>query len=160
MDNFREYTEGADETELLNASAALIRKGETIDEATRQDLAKHDDGLDNTRSLLDAGLERQSAIAMFADALEYATAQDQPENEIVKNMKHFFQKVGGDYLKFTDPNSKCIILPNTDENQQIIKTLCNWKPQLIPQTEEIDEKNLIKIRRDQKSWNEFFKQGE
>lgn len=160
MDNFREYTEGADETELLNASAALIRKGETIDEATRQDLAKHDDGLDNTRSLLDAGLERQSAIAMFADALEYATAQDQPENEIVKNMKHFFQKVGGDYLKFTDPNSKCIILPNTDENQQIIKTLCNWKPQLIPQIEEIDEKNLIKIRRDQKSWNEFFKQGE
>ena len=158
MDNFREYTEGADETELLNASAALIRKGETIDEATRQDLAKHDDGLDNTRSLLDAGLERQSAIAMFADALEYATAQDQPENEIVKNMKQFFQKVGGDYLKFTDPNSKCIILPNTAENQQIIQTLCNWKPQLIPQIEEIDEENLIKIRRDQKLWNGFFKQ--
>lgn len=158
MDNFREYTEGADETELLNASAALIRKGETIDEATRQDLAKHDDGLDNTRSLLDAGLERQSAIAMFADALEYATAQDQPENEIVKNMKQFFQKVGGDYLKFTDPNSKCIILPNTAENRQIIQTLCNWKYQLIPQIEKIDEKNLIKIRRDQKLWNGFFKQ--
>ncbi|MGG7080318.1 hypothetical protein ACJ41I_03385 [Bifidobacterium catenulatum] len=158
MDNFREYTEEADETELLNASAALIRKGETIDEATRQDLAKHDDGLDNTRSLLDAGLERQSAIAMFADALEYATAQDQPENEIVKNMKQFFQKVGGDYLKFTDPNSKCIILPNTAENRQIIQTLCNWKYQLIPQIEKIDEKNLIKIRRDQKLWNGFFKQ--
>ena len=158
MDNFREYTEGADETELLNASAALIRKGETIDEATRQDLAKHDDGLDNTRSLLDAGLERQSAIAMFADALEYATAQDQPENEIVKNMKQFFQKVGGDYLKFTDPNSKCIILPNTAENRQIIQTLGNWKYQLIPQIEKIDEKNLIKIRRDQKLWNGFFKQ--
>jgi hypothetical protein len=47
---------------------------------------------------------------------------------------------------------------STAENQQIIKTLCNWKPQLIPQIEEIDEENLIKIRRDQKLWNGFFKQ--
>lgn len=160
MDNFREYTEGADETELLNASAALIRKGETIDEATRQDLAKHDDELDNTRSLLDAGLERQSAIAMFADALEYAVTHGQTENDIVRNMKQIFQELGDEYLKFINPNSKCINLPNTDENQQIIKTLCNWKPQLIPQIEKIDEKSLIQIRRDQKLWNGFFKQGE
>ena len=160
MDNFRDYTEGADETELLNASAALIRKGKTIDEATRQDLAEHDDGLDNTRSLLDAEPERQSAIAMFADALEYAVTHGQTENDIVRNMKQIFQKLGDEYLKFINPNSKCINLPNTDENQQIIKTLCNWKPQLIPQIEKIDEKNLIQIRRDQKLWNGFFKQGE
>lgn len=160
MDNFRDYTEGADETELLNASAALIRKGKNIDEATRQDLAEHDDGLDNTRSLLDAEPERQSAIAMFADALEYAVTHGQTENDIVRNMKQIFQKLGDEYLKFINPNSKCINLPNTDENQQIIKTLCNWKPQLIPQIEKIDEKNLIQIRRDQKLWNGFFKQGE
>lgn len=159
MDNFRDYTEGADETELLNASAALIRKGKNIDEA-RQDLAEHDDGLDNTRSLLDAEPERQSAIAMFADALEYAVTHGQTENDIVRNMKQIFQKLGDEYLKFINPNSKCINLPNTDENQQIIKTLCNWKPQLIPQIEKIDEKNLIQIRRDQKLWNGFFKQGE
>ena len=140
MDNFRDYTEGADETELLNASAALIRKGKNIDEATRQDLAEHDDGLDNTRSLLDAEPERQSAIAMFADALEYAVTHGQTENDIVRNMKQIFQKLGDEYLKFINPNSKCINLPNTDENQQIIKTLCNWKPQLIPQIEKIDEK--------------------
>ena len=73
-------------------------------------------------------------------------------------MKQIFQKLGDEYLKFINPNSKCINLPNTDENQQIIKTLCNWKPQLIPQIEKIDEKNLIKIRRDQKLWNGFFKQ--
>ena len=160
MDDFRDYTEGADETELLNASAALIRKGKNIDEATRQDLAEHDDGLDNTRSLLDAEPERQSAIAMFADALEYAVTHGQTENDIVRNMKQIFQKLGDEYLKFINPNSKCINLPNTDENQQIIKTLCNWKPQLIPQIEKIDEKNLIQIRRDQKLWNGFFKQGE
>lgn len=160
MDNFRDCTEGADETELLNASAALIRKGKNIDEATRQDLAEHDDGLDNTRSLLDAEPERQSAIAMFADALEYAVTHGQTENDIVRNMKQIFQKLGDEYLKFINPNSKCINLPNTDENQQIIKTLCNWKPQLIPQIEKIDEKNLIQIRRDQKLWNGFFKQGE
>lgn len=160
MDDFRSYTEGSDELNLLNASAALIKERKPIDKETLQELAEYDDGLDNTLFLFDAGLEPKSAIVMFADALEYVTAQDQPENEIVKNMKHFFQKVGDNYLKFTDPNSKCIILPNTDENQQIIKTLCNWKPQLIPQIEKIDEKNLIKIRRDQKSWNEFFKQGE
>lgn len=160
MDDFRSYTEGSDELNLLNASAALIKERKPIDKETLQELAEYDDGLDNTLFLFDAGLEPKSAIVMFADALEYVTAQDQPENEIVKNMKQFFQKVGDNYLKFTDPNSKCIILPNTDENQQIIKTLCNWKPQLIPQIEEIDEKNLIKIRRDQKSWNEFFKQGE
>lgn len=160
MDDFRSYTEGSDELNLLNASAALIKERKPIDKETLQELAEYDDGLDNTLFLFDAGLEPKSAIVMFADALEYVTAQDQPENEIVKNMKHFFQKVGDNYLKFTDPNSKCIILPNTDENQQIIKTLCNWKPQLIPQIEKNDEKNLIKIRRDQKSWNEFFKQGE
>lgn len=160
MDDFRSYTEGSDELNLLNASAALIKERKPVDKETLQELAEYDDGLDNTLFLFDAGLEPKSAIVMFADALEYVTAQDQPENEIVKNMKHFFQKVGDNYLKFTDPNSKCIILPNTDENQQIIKTLCNWKPQLIPQIEKIDEKNLIKIRRDQKSWNEFFKQGE
>lgn len=160
MDDFRSYTEGSDELNLLNASAALIKERKPIDKETLQELAEYDDGLDNTLFLFDAGLEPKSAIVMFADALEYVTGQDQPENEIVKNMKHFFQKVGDNYLKFTDPNSKCIILPNTDENQQIIKTLCNWKPQLIPQIEKIDEKNLIKIRRDQKSWNEFFKQGE
>ena len=40
MDNFRDYTEGANETELLNASAALIRKGKNIDEATRQDTCR------------------------------------------------------------------------------------------------------------------------
>lgn len=158
MDNFRDYTEGANETELLNASAALIRKGKNIDEATRQDLAEHDGGLDNTRFLLDAEPERQSAIAMFADALEYAVTHGQTENDIVRNMKQIFQKLGDEYLKFINPNSKCINLPNTDENQQIIKTLCNWKPQLIPQIEKIDEKNLIKIRRDQKLWNGFFKQ--
>lgn len=158
MDNFRDYTEGANETELLNASAALIRKGKNIDEATRQDLAEHDGGLDNTRFLLDAEPERQSAIAMFADALEYAVTHGQTENDIVRNMKQIFQKLGDEYLKFVNPNSKCINLPNTDENQQIIKTLCNWKPQLIPQIEKIDEKNLIKIRRDQKLWNGFFKQ--
>lgn len=158
MDNFRDYTEGANETELLNASAALIRKGKNIDEATRQDLAEHDGGLDNTRFLLDAEPERQSAIAMFADALEYAVTHGQTENDIVRNMKQIFQKLGDEYLKFINPNSKCISLPNTDENQQIIKTLCNWKPQLIPQIEKIDEKNLIKIRRDQKLWNGFFKQ--
>lgn len=100
MDNFRDYTEGANETELLNASAALIRKGKNIDEATRQDLAKHDDGLDNTRSLLDAEPERQSAIAMFADALEYAVTHGQTENDIVRNMKQIFQKLGDEYLKF------------------------------------------------------------
>lgn len=160
MDNFRDYTEGANETELLNASAALIRKGKNIDEATRQDLAEHDGGLDNTRFLLDAEPERQSAIAMFADALEYAVTHGQTENDIVRNMKQIFQKLGDEYLKFINPNSKCISLPNTDENQQIIKTLCNWKPQLIPQIEKIDEKNLIKIRRDQKLWNGFFKQDE
>ena len=160
MNNFRDYTEGADEPNLLNASTTLIRKGKAIDRGTLQKLAEYDDGLVNTLLLFDAGLEPKSAIVMFAYALEYVTAQDQPENEIVKNMKHFFQKVGGDYLKFTDPNSKCIILPNTAENQQIIKTLCNWKPQLIPQIEEIDEENLIKIRRDQKLWNGFFKQDE
>lgn len=158
MNNFRDYTEGADEPNLLNASTTLIRKGKAIDRGTLQKLAEYDDGLVNTLLLFDAGLEPKSAIVMFAYALEYVTAQDQPENEIVKNMKQFFQKVGGDYLKFTDPNSKCIILPNTAENQQIIKTLCNWKPQLIPQIEEIDEENLIKIRRDQKLWNGFFKQ--
>lgn len=158
MDNFRDYTEGANETELLNASAALIRKGKNIDEVTRQDLAEHDGGLDNTRFLLDAEPERQSAIAMFADALEYAVTHGQTENDIVRNMKQIFQKLGDEYLKFINPNSKCINLPNTDENQQIIKTLCNWKPQLIPQIEKIDEKNLIKIRRDQKLWNGFFKQ--
>lgn len=158
MDNFRDYTEGANETELLNASAALIREGKNIDEATRQDLAEHDGGLDNTRFLLDAEPERQSAIAMFADALEYAVTHGQTENDIVRNMKQIFQKLGDEYLKFINPNSKCINLPNTDENQQIIKTLCNWKPQLIPQIEKIDEKNLIKIRRDQKLWNGFFKQ--
>lgn len=158
MNNFRDYTEGADEPNLLNASTTLIKKGKAIDRETLQKLAEYDDGLVNTLLLFDAGLEPKSAIVMFAYALEYVTAQDQPENEIVKNMKQFFQKVGGDYLKFTDPNSKCIILPNTAENQQIIKTLCNWKPQLIPQIEEIDEENLIKIRRDQKLWNGFFKQ--
>lgn len=158
MDNFCSYTEGSDELNLLNASATLIKERKPIDKETLQELAEYDDGLDNTLFLFDAGLEPKSAIVMFADALEYVTAQDQPENEIVKNMKQFFQKVGGNYLKFTDPNSKCIILPNTDENQQIIKTLCNWKPQLIPQIEEIDEENLIKIRRDQKLWNGFFKQ--
>lgn len=158
MDNFCSYTEGSDELNLLNASATLIKERKPIDKETLQELAEYDDGLDNTLFLFDAGLEPKSAIVMFADALEYLTAQDQPENEIVKNMKQFFQKVGGNYLKFTDPNSKCIILPNTDENQQIIKTLCNWKPQLIPQIEEIDEENLIKIRRDQKLWNGFFKQ--
>lgn len=147
MDDFRSYTEGSDELNLLNASAALIKERKPIDKETLQELAEYDDGLDNTLFLFDAGLEPKSAIVMFADALEYVTAQDQPENEIVKNMKHFFQKVGDNYLKFTDPNSKCIILPNTDENQQIIKTLCNWKPQLIPQIEKNDEKNLIKIRR-------------
>lgn len=84
MDNFRDYTEGADEPDLLNASAALIRKGRDIDETTRQELAEHDDGLDNTLFLRDAGLDRQSAIAMLADALEYAANQDQPENKIVK----------------------------------------------------------------------------
>lgn len=157
MDNFRNYTEGSDEPDLLNASATLIKEGKPIGKGTLQELAEYDDGLDNTLFLFDAGLEPKSAIVMFADALEYVTAQDQPENEIVKNMKQFFQKVGDNYLKFTDPNSKCIILPNTDENQQIIKTLCNWKPQLIPQIEKIDEKNLIKIRRDQKLWNGFFK---
>lgn len=160
MDNFRDYTEGANETELLNASAALIRKGKNIDEATRQDLAKHDDGLDNTRSLLDAEPERQSAIAMFADALEYAVTQGQTENDIVRNMKQIFQKLGDEYLKFINPNSKCINLPNTIENQQIIKTLRNWKPELISQTEEINEGDSIKIKRDQKLWNGFFKQGE
>lgn len=160
MNNFRDYTEGADEPNLLNASTTLIKKGKAIDRGTLQKLAEYDDGLVNTLLLFDAGLEPKSAIVMFAYALEYVTAQDQPENEIVKNMKQFFQKVGGDYLKFTDPNSKCIILPNTAENQQIIKTLCNWKPQLIPQIEEIDEENLIKIRRDQKLWNGFFKQDE
>lgn len=160
MNNFRDYTEGADESNLLNASTTLIKKGKAIDRGTLQKLAEYDDGLVNTLLLFDAGLEPKSAIVMFAYALEYVTAQDQPENEIVKNMKQFFQKVGGDYLKFTDPNSKCIILPNTAENQQIIKTLCNWKPQLIPQIEEIDEENLIKIRRDQKLWNGFFKQDE
>ena len=158
MNNFRDYTEGADEPNLLNASTTLIKKGKAIDRGTLQKLAEYDDGLVNTLLLFDAGLEPKSAIVMIAYALEYVTAQDQPENEIVKNMKQFFQKVGGDYLKFTDPNSKCIILPNTAENQQIIKTLCNWKPQLIPQIEEIDEENLIKIRRDQKLWNGFFKQ--
>lgn len=158
MNNFRDYTEGADEPNLLNASTTLIKKGKAIDRGTLQKLAEYDDGLVNTLLLFDAGLEPKSAIVMFAYALEYVTAQDQPENEIVKNMKQFFQKVGGDYLKFTDPNSKCIILPNTAENQQIIKTLCNWKSQLIPQIEEIDEENLIKIRRDQKLWNGFFKQ--
>lgn len=160
MDNFCSYTEGSDELNLLNASATLIKERKPIDKETLQELAEYDDGLDNTLFLFDAGLEPKSAIVMFAYALEYVTAQDQPENEIVKNMKQFFQKVGGDYLKFTDPNSKCIILPNTAENQQIIKTLCNWKPQLIPQIEEIDEENLIKIRRDQKLWNGFFKQDE
>ena len=175
MDNFRDYTEGANETELLNASAALIRKGKNIDEATRQDLAEHDDGLDNTRSLLDAehddGLdntrspldaehERQSAIAMFADALEYAVTHGQTENDIVRNMKQIFQKLGDEYLKFINPNSKCINLPNTIENRQIIKTLRNWKPELISQTEEINEGDSIKIKRDQKLWNGFFKQGE
>jgi len=160
MNNFRNYTEGADETELLNASAALIRKGENIDEATRQDLAEHDDGLDNTRSLLDAEPERQSAIAMFADALEYAVTQGQTENDIVRNMKQIFQKLGDEYLKFINPNSKCINLPNTIENQQIIETLRNWKPELISQTEEINEGDSIKIKRDQKLWNGFFKQGE
>lgn len=160
MNNFRNYTEGADETELLNASAALIRKGENIDEATRQDLAEHDDGLDNTRSLLDAEPERQSAIAMFADALEYAVTQGQTENDIVRNMKQIFQKLGNEYLKFINPNSKCINLPNTIENQQIIETLRNWKPELISQTEEINEGDSIKIKRDQKLWNGFFKQGE
>lgn len=157
MNNFRDYTEGADEPNLLNASTTLIKKGKAIDRGILQKLAEYDDGLVNTLLLFDAGLEPKSAIVMFAYALEYVTAQDQPENEIVKNMKQFFQKVGGDYLKFTDPNSKCIILPNTAENQQIIKTLCNWKSQLIPQIEEIDEENLIKIRRDQKLWNGFFK---
>lgn len=160
MDNFCSYTEGSDELNLLNASATLIKERKPIDKETLQKLAEYDDGLDNTLFLFDAGLEPKSAIVMFADALEYVTAQDQPENEIVKNMKQFFQKVGGNYLKFTDPNSKCIILPDTDENQQIIKTLCNWQPQLIPQIEEIDEENLIKIRRDQKLWNGFFKQDE
>lgn len=84
MDNFRDYTEGADEPDLLNASAALIREGRALDEATRQELAEYDDGLDNTLFLLDAGLERQSTIAMFADALEYAASRDQPENKIVE----------------------------------------------------------------------------
>lgn len=158
MDNFCSYTEGSDGLNLLNASTTLIKERKPIDKETLQELAEYDDGLVNTLLLFDAGLEPKSAIVMFAYALEYVTAQDQPENEIVKNMKQFFQKVGGDYLKFTDPNSKCIILPNTAENQQIIKTLCNWKPQLIPQIEEIDEENLIKIRRDQKLWNGFFKQ--
>lgn len=160
MDNFRDYTEGADEPDLLNASAALIRKGRDIDETTRQELAEHDDGLNNTLFLRDAGLDRQSAIAMFAYALEYAVTHGQTENDIVRNMKQIFQKLGDEYLKFINPNSKYINLPNTDENQQIIKTLCNWKPQLIPQIEKIDEKNLIKIRRDQKLWNRFFKQDE
>ena len=160
MDNFRDYTEGANETELLNASAALIRKGKNIDEATRQDLAEHDDGLDNTRSPLDAEHERQSAIAMFADALEYAVTHGQTENDIVRNMKQIFQKLGDEYLKFINPNSKCINLPNTIENRQIIKTLRNWKPELISQTEEINEGDSIKNKRDQKLWNGFFKQGE
>ena len=158
MDNFRDYTEGADEPDLLNASAALIREGRALDEATRQELAEYDDGLDNTLFLLDAGLERQSTIAMFADALEYAASRDQPENKIVEKMKQLFQKLGDEYLKFTDPNSKCITLPNTAENQQIIQAIPHWNSQLIPQTEEINEENLIKIRRDQKLWNGFFKQ--
>lgn len=160
MNNFHDYTKGADEPDLLNASAALTREGKTIDEATRQELAEYDDGLDNTLFLLDAGLERQSVIAMFADALEYAANQDQPKNKIVKKMKQIFQKLGDEYLKFTDLNSKCITLPNTAENQQIIQAIPHWNPQLIPQIEEINEENLIKIRRDQKLWNGFFKQSE
>lgn len=158
MNNFRDYTEGADEPDLLNASAALIREGRALDEATRQELAEYDDGLDNTLFLLDAGLERQSAIVMFADALQYAASRDQPENKIVEKMKQIFQKLGDEYLKFTDPNSKCITLPNTAENQQIIQAIPHWNPQLIPQIEEINEENLIKIKRDQKLWNGFFKQ--
>lgn len=137
MDDFRSYTEGSDELNLLNASAALIKERKPIDKETLQELAEYDDGLDNTLFLFDAGLEPKSAIVMFADALEYVTAQDQPENEIVKNMKHFFQKVGDNYLKFTDPNSKCIILPNTDENQQIIKI----SMQLEASTHTADRKN-------------------
>ena len=160
MDNFRSYTEGSDELNLLNASATLIKERKPIDKETLQELAKYDDGLDNTRSLLDAKPERQSAIAMFADALEYAVTQGQTENDIVRNMKQIFQKLGDEYLKFINPNSKCINLPNTIENQQIIKTLRNWKPELISQTEEINEGDSIKIKRDQKLWNGFFKQGE
>ena len=41
-----------------------------------------------------------------------------------------------------------------------IRALSNWKPELISQTEEINEGDSIKIKRDQKLWNGFFKQGE
>ena len=81
---------------------------------------------------------------MFADALEYAVTHGQTENDIVRNMKQIFQKLGDEYLKFINPNSKCINLPNTIENRQIIKTLRNWKPELISQTEEINEGDSIK----------------
>ena len=63
----------------------------------------------------------------------------QTENDIVRNMKQIFQKLGDEYLKFINPNSKCINLPNTIENRQIIKTLRNWKPELISQTESMRE---------------------
>ncbi|MEI3464070.1 MAG: hypothetical protein V8Q46_04435 [Bifidobacterium angulatum] len=160
MDDFRNYTEGSDEPDLLNALATLIKERKPIGKETLQELAEYDDGLDNTLFLFGAGLEPKSAIVMFADALEYAVTQGQTENDIVRNMKQFFQKLGDEYLKFINPNSKCINLPNTIENRQIIKTLRNWKPELISQTEEINEGDSIKIKRDQKLWNGFFKQGE
>lgn len=160
MDEFRYYTGGADEPELRAASAALIREGKAIDETTRQELAEYDDGLNNTLFLLDTGLDRQSAIAMFADALEYAASRDQPENKIVKKMKQIFQKLGEEYLRFISPNKKCIILPDTIENRQIVETIHSWKPLLIPQIEETNKEDLIKIKRDQKLWNGFFKQSE
>lgn len=159
MDNFHDYTEGANEPDLLNASAALIKEGKAIDKKTLQKLAEYDDGLDNTLFLRKAGLERQLAIIMFADALEYTVSQDQPENKIVKKMKQIFQELGDEYLKFTAPNSKCILLPDTAENRQIVEAIQNLKSELIPQIE-INGEDSIKIKRDQKPWNEFFKQGE
>lgn len=87
-----------------------------------------------------------------------ATNADAEQIYRQKRVNHL--KLGDEYLKFINPNSKCINLPNTIENQQIIKTLRNWKPELISQNEEINEGDSIKIKRDQKLWNGFFKQGE
>ena len=84
MDNFRDYTEGADEPDLLNASAALIREGRALDEATRQELAEYDDGLDNTLFLLDADLNVNQQLLCLPMLLNMQLVETNPKTRLLK----------------------------------------------------------------------------
>lgn len=145
--NFDEYVEGASEGNLLEACKTMLATNQALDDEILIRLASSSNGLTNTRSMQEAGLDQKGILTMLIETLsKMDTNSDNADDNMYIYM--ILTQLGEPYSRLVDRHKRKAEFTASSFNKEFIGALQSAWPDVYSKEESANNDHQIRV-----TWN-------